>query len=329
MTLPSRPSSGTAELGEKLSEIAGLGVSIGESLASFTTFKVGGPAELLVRVHTEFALSQLASVLSVNPPTEILVIGQGSNLLIGDEGFAGVVIVCDEEFANWNADGTLVTAGAAVKLPVLARQCARLGLSGLEWMVGVPGSIGGAVCMNAGGHGSDVANNLVHARLVDLRTGLHRTTGPEELALRYRHSAITRLEIVVSASFQCAEGDTGMIENELAEIVRWRREHQPGGANCGSVFTNPPGDSAGRLIDAAGLRGFQIGAASVSTKHANFIQAGVGATASDIWTVVAHVRRRVFAEFGVALHPEVRTVGFDSTLPRLEKLNEENHDDHS
>jgi UDP-N-acetylmuramate dehydrogenase len=286
-------------------------------LAPFTTFRIGGPADLLIRPRS---LDQLVSMAQTLEPLDLpfLVIGQGSNLLVADEGIRGVVVVLDGgDFASWSADGDVVTAGAAMKMPILARQCAQRGLAGLEWMVGVPGSIGGAVCMNAGGHGSDVDTNLIAATVVDLTTGTLRVRSKSSLALSYRHSALRSSEVVTSALFQCVAGDPAALDDEISAIVRWRREHQPGGANCGSVFRNPPGDSAGRLIDAAALRGMEQGTAHVSLKHANFIQAAEHATARDVWALIIEVRRRVFETFGVVLQPEVRTVGFDANLPSL------------
>jgi UDP-N-acetylmuramate dehydrogenase len=254
----------------------------------------------------------------------VLVVGQGSNLLIGDAGVRGVVVVLDGAFATWSAegdrgtaDGGEVTAGGAMKLPILARQSVRDGWTGLEWMVGVPGSIGGAVRMNAGGHGSDVAASLISATVFDVRRGLLESRLVPAFEFSYRSSNLAAHDVVVSARFRVGRRDAAVGEAELSEIVRWRREHQPGGANCGSVFTNPPGDSAGRLIDAAGLKNLRIGTAAVSEKHANFIQADEGASAADVWALIVEVRRCVHERFGVELHPEVRTIGFDATLPNL------------
>jgi UDP-N-acetylmuramate dehydrogenase len=287
------------------------------ALAPFTTFRIGGPADILIRPGS---LDQLIEIARMLEPLELpyLVIGQGSNLLVADEGVRGVVVVLDGEFAGWTVEHDVVTSGSAMKMPVLARQCAQRGLTGLEWMVGVPGSVGGAVCMNAGGHGSDVATNLIAATVVDLADGTLRVRSKDSLELSYRHSALRSSEVVTSASFQCGFGDVAQLDEEISAIVRWRREHQPGGANCGSVFRNPPGDSAGRLIDAAGIRGTEQGSAHVSLKHANFIQAGENATAHDVWALIIEVRRRVFESFGVVLQPEVRTVGFEASLPVLD-----------
>ncbi len=264
---------------------------------------------------------------------DVMVIGQGSNLLVGDAGYRGLVIVLAGEFTTTSFTdlgygevlegretdrvvGT-VTAGAGVKMPVLARQAAARGRSGLEWMVGVPGSVGGGVRMNAGGHGSSVSERLLEVCLWSLDADELRTVAMESLGLGYRQSNLRNDDVVLTARFALGSCEVASAEAELAEIVRWRREHQPGGANCGSVFTNPPGDSAGRLIDVAGLRGYRLGTASVSEKHANFIQADDNANAADIWALIIEVRRRVFETFGVVLHPEVRTAGFDAVLPTL------------
>ena len=323
-----------------------LALALGESaerdatLRAFTTFRIGGPADVLVRAHTVSDLARVSAAIDGfgDGALEVLVVGQGSNLLIGDDGFRGLVVVLTGEFetitigatadgsdpqANTETGTGTVTAGGAVKLPVLARQTVAAGLRGLEWMVGVPGSVGGAVRMNAGGHGSDVASGLRSASLFALRAGPAgapaglRVVAAEALALRYRSSSVAATDVVVDATFALEPGDRAAGEQELSEIVRWRRAHQPGGANCGSVFTNPPGDSAGRLIDAAGLKGFRVGTAEISHKHANFIQADEGASAADVWNLIVEVRHRVHDAFGVVLHPEVRTAGFAARLAPL------------
>ena len=305
------------------------------TLRPFTTFRIGGPADLLVRAQTiadlELLRAALDDVDSSAAGIGLLVIGQGSNLLVSDDGFRGVVIMLSGEFeeitiheADRDGEEAVVSAGGAVKLPVLARRTVAAGLRGLEWMVGVPGSVGGAVRMNAGGHGSDVRASLASAYVFSLRGDAagFREVDPDTLELGYRRSAVQTDEIVAGASFRLVTdggpgaetGATG--DAELREIVRWRREHQPGGANCGSVFTNPPGDSAGRLIDAAGLKGFRRGTASVSEKHANFIQADEGGSAADVVALIGDIRQRVLETFGIDLHPEVRTAGFGPDLQR-------------
>ena len=173
-------------------------------------------------------------------------------------------------------------AGAALALPVLARRVADAGWSGLSWAVGVPGSVGGAVRMNAGGHGSDMASCLVRYSWVDLLSDAGGTDSVDRLAYGYRTSSVAPSQIVLGAELRVAAGSSEEEQEAVSTIVRWRREHQPGGSNAGSVFTNPEGDSAGRLIEAAGLKGFRIGTAHVSEKHANFIQADKGGRADDV-----------------------------------------------
>jgi UDP-N-acetylmuramate dehydrogenase len=242
----------------------------------------------------------------------VLVVGRGSNLLVADAGFAGVAMSLAEWADGIELAGVDVAAGSAVALPVLARRTAAAGLTGFEWAVGVPGSIGGAVRMNAGGHGSDIAACLGAVEIFDLYAEHAAWRPAGSLGLRFRGSALLDHEIVLTARLTLEKGDIEQSEREIAEIVRWRRENQPGGQNAGSVFVNPvPGQlSAGELIDRVGLRGFRVGGAFVSDKHANFIQAGDGATADDVKAVIDQVRERVAAETGFELRSEVRLVGF-------------------
>lgn len=283
-----------------------------EPLASYTTYRVGGNAAVFVMPRNDDDLRLLAEVVrDTGLPT--LVVGRGSNLLIADAGFPGIAISLSN-MAEWvGFDDLVVTAGAAMALPVLARRCVAVGLVGFEWAVGVPGSVGGAVRMNAGGHGSDMAAALVGVHLLDLRTTKRTWVPVEQLGLRFRGSNIADHQVVLDAQMQLQHGDVAAAEATLAEIVRWRREHQPGGQNAGSVFVNPiPGQlAAAVLIDKIGLRGFRVGGASVSEKHANFIQAGENCTAADIRAVMEHVRAEVLRTAGVALRTEVTLVGFD------------------
>jgi UDP-N-acetylmuramate dehydrogenase len=204
-----------------------------------------------------------------------------------------------------------VTAGASLALPVLARRVADAGWSGLSWAVGVPGSVGGAVRMNAGGHGSDMAACLTRYTWVDLVGDEGGTDDVTRLEYAYRKSSVTASQVVLEAQLVVTTGSAEEEQAAVASIVKWRREHQPGGANAGSVFTNPEGDSAGRLIDEAGLKGFRIGSAHVSEKHANFIQADRGGSADDVRALMEHVRATVEARCGVVLQAEVRLLGFD------------------
>jgi UDP-N-acetylmuramate dehydrogenase len=283
-----------------------------EPFAAFSTYRVGGPVAVTARVGDTAALAVVAeAVRAYRPP--LLIVGRGSNLLVADAGYPGLVLLLDGDFESVAEAPGGVTGGGAVPLPVLARRSAAAGLTGLEFYVGIPGSVGGAVRMNAGGHGRETVDVLTAARVVDLLDPRARPEGevrsPASLRLGYRHSALRPAEVVVEATFAAAPADPAACAARIDDVVRWRRENQPGGANAGSVFRNPPGDTAGRLIDAAGLKGFRVGSAVVSDKHANFFQAGE--SADDVARLIAEVRRRVAAASGVVLEPELLLVGFE------------------
>ncbi len=287
-------------------------------LGPLTTYRVGGPAALLARVEDDTDLQAVADAVTATE-IDVLVVGKGSNLLVADAGFAGLAILLGDAFAAIAVAGTDVEVGAAAALPVVARQTVAAGLTGFEWAVGVPGSIGGAVRMNAGGHGSDLAATLTGVRVVDLRTGEDGWVPAVALHLGYRTSTVAPHHLVVTARLALAPGDVATGQATLSEIVAWRRANQPGGPNAGSVFTNPPGDSAGRLIDAAGGKGRRRGSAEVSSKHANFIQADDGGRADDVHALMLELQALVEAHAGVRLHPETRLVGFaPSPDPRPE-----------
>jgi UDP-N-acetylmuramate dehydrogenase len=278
-------------------------------IGPLTTYRVGGTAALLVRARTIEQVQSVGKILSGSgAPTVAL--GRGSNLLVADSGFQGVAILLSDELATISIDGTNVRVGAAAALPIVARQTAAAGLTGFEWAVGVPGSIGGAVRMNAGGHGSDMAASLVDVRVVDLDSGVVETIDAAALGLGMRHSDLGDSQIVVEASLRLEEGNKEIAENAISEIVRWRRSHQPGGANAGSVFVNPQGDAAGRLLDDAGARGLRVGTASVSEKHANFIQADEEGSAEDVRRLMIEMRGLVREKFGVELRSETHLLGF-------------------
>lgn len=287
-----------------------------EPLAPHTTYKLGGPAAVFATPRSGDELRQVADATRATG-LPVLVVGRGSNLLVADAGFPGIAVSLVALADHVEIEGTRVVAGAAVALPVLARRTAALGLTGFEWAVGVPGSIGGAVRMNAGGHGSDMAASLVSARVVDLHSGHDVEVEAARLHLRFRGSDLADHQVVLHATLVLHEGDAVAAEHMLADIVRWRREHQPGGQNAGSVFVNPvPGElAAAQLIDGLGLRGFRIGGACVSEKHANFVQAEHGATAADVRAVMEHVRTEVYEQTGFLLRSEVRLVGFADVEP--------------
>ncbi len=276
-----------------------------------TTYRVGGPAAVFFPLHDEADLARAAAVVEATG-VEVLVVGKGSNLLVADAGFPGMAVALGPGFATVALGASTATAGGATDLPVLARRTAAAGLRGLEWSVGVPGSVGGGVRMNAGGHGSDMAATLARVRVLDLRTGHDGVVDAGALDLGYRRSSLAPAQLVVAAEFGLDPGDPASARAEVAEVVRWRREHQPGGQNAGSVFANPPGDAAGRLVEEAGCRGLRLGTAQVSDKHANFIQSEPGGSADDVAALITEVRRRVRSVTGVELATELRLVGFPS-----------------
>jgi UDP-N-acetylmuramate dehydrogenase len=295
---------------EKAAELLGGLARRDVAIGPLTTYRVGGDADVFVEVASDDDLRLVADAVAATG-APVLVVGRGSNLLVADDGFHGVVVRLGDAFATVEVDGTSVRAGGAVSLPVLARRTAAAALTGLEWAVGVPGSVGGAVRMNAGGHGAETRESLRRVRLVDLATAADVILDAADLDLSYRHSDVGPSQVVVWAEFELRPGDAGTSEAQIAEIVRWRRENQPGGQNCGSVFTNPPGDSAGRLVEAAGLKGHRVGTAFVSPKHANFIQADDGGLAADVRHLVAVVQHAVEERFGIHLVPELQMIGFD------------------
>ena len=300
---------------------AGVGdVQGGAPLAPLTTLRVGGAARALVTVERDADLAAVGAV-AVEHGLPWLVVGRGSNLLVGDDGWPGVAIVLGRGFRGVTftpspvlPDGQRVRAGAAEPLPALAARVGDAGCSGFAWACAVPGTLGGAVRMNAGAHGSDMAAHLAEVDLVRLRTGVRETWTIDAVGLSYRRSQLPDDGIVVSATLDLQPGEAEQVRAEMHEIRAWRRAHQPlNQPNCGSVFTNPPGDSAGRLIDAAGCKGLTIGGASVSERHANFIVTRRGATAADVLAVIEEVQRRVREHAGIALTTEVVRVATAST----------------
>jgi UDP-N-acetylmuramate dehydrogenase len=285
----------------------------GVALGPLTTYRVGGPAAVFVRARSRDDLVRVGVAGQVSG-LDVLLIGRGSNMLVADAGFDGIAVTLVDLADTLDIDPTsaMVNVSAGASLPVVARRTAAAGLTGFEWAVGVPGSIGGAVRMNAGGHGSDMAGSLVDVTIVDLAEGSERTLPASEIGLSFRHSELPESAVVVEARLQLAHGDRSESERMISEIVSWRRANQPGGQNAGSVFVNPiPGEvSAGALIDAAGLRGLRLRSAYVSDKHANFIQVDDGGSADDVRALMQIVRDRVASTSGHLLRSEIRLVGF-------------------
>lgn len=296
-------------------------VTADADLSPFTTLKVGGRA----RVHVEAVRDDdLAAVGAACRDHGLpwLIVGRGSNLLVADAGWPGIALTLGRGFGGYEIDGELAHAGAAEPLPSLAVKLGQEGLGGFAWAAAVPGSLGGGVRMNAGAHGSEMAEHLVSAELFRLTSGTRETWPVQTLGLRYRHSELPSDAVVVGATLRLTPADADEVRDEVREIMQWRRAHQPiSEPNCGSVFTNPEGDSAGRLIEAVGGKELTIGGATVSDLHANFIVTTSGASASDVRALIRTLRQRVADEFGIVLRPEVQMIGdfdddgLDVTVP--------------
>lgn len=300
-------------LREMVEQVRQQGVPVAYEVPSApkVTYRAGGAFAAFAMVGSVHALQTLGKAVA-QYDIPVVVLGRGSNFLVADSGFPGLAVQLDpEEFGMVHAKGAEILAGGATPLPVLARRSAALGRHGLEFFVGIPGTVGGAVRMNAGGHGRETAEVLVCAQVLSLDTGVIQSITGEQLQFAYRTSALSSRDVVIEATFSTEPDQAGAAVTTIEEIVRWRREHQPGGANAGSVFRNPPGDSAGRLIEAAGCKGMREGGAVISPKHANFIQGESGATAADIITLGERARAAVLAQFGIELQWELQRIGFE------------------
>jgi UDP-N-acetylmuramate dehydrogenase len=278
-----------------------------EPMARHTSWRVGGPAQMYFRPRSRGELLQFLAELE--PDVPVLWVGLGSNLLVRDGGVRGVVLATAKALGeSRRLDDNQVEAGAGVPCTTLARRCARWGLGPAEFLAGIPGTVGGALTMNAGAFGGETWDRVISVETVT-RDGRVRRRTPEDYDVGYRHVEGPRDEWFLSARFQFENADADAL-GRLKEMLRQRQESQPlGEPSCGSVFRNPPGDHAARLIDTAGLKGYAIGGAVVSDKHANFIINAGNATAADIEQLINHVRDTVAATHGVSLVPEVHIVG--------------------
>lgn len=295
-----------------LADLAAAGfVEEGVPLGPLTTYKSGGPARYLASCDGTADLERLAGADEIGE-IPVLVLGRGSNLVVADAGFPGLVIRLGGGLSQVAVEETVVVAGGGAPLAHVARTAVDSGLGGLEFFVGIPGSVGGAIRQNAGCFGSETADRLLSASLYDLVEARIVESGPAELDLSYRHSNVGSRQVVVGARFAAFEAEVAAGREEMRRITRWRRDNQPGGTlNAGSVFKNPPGGTAGEIIDRLGLKGLRLGDVAVSSKHANFFVAGPRATSADIVGLVGMVKDRVFEASGTILEPEIQFVGFD------------------
>ncbi|WP_248926601.1 UDP-N-acetylmuramate dehydrogenase [Paenibacillus hamazuiensis] len=284
-------------------------VRFNEPLAPYTTWKIGGPADILLTPRSKDQLIRAVRFLH-DRGIPWTVIGRGSNMLVTDKGIRGVVIKLGDTLETVRFEGTLAIAGGAYSFIKLSVMAGKEGLTGLEFASGIPGTVGGAVYMNAGAHGSDVSRILKQAEVL-WETGELATLQRDELQYAYRHSLLqTKPGIVTEAVFQLEYGERNEIAAEMAANKERRLRTQPYTLACaGSVFRNPPGHHAARLIEDAGLKGLRSGGAEVSTLHANFIVNTGEATAEDVVTLIEKVKAKVLEKYGIELHPEVLVVG--------------------
>lgn len=295
---------------EKLQNmIGGAKVLVNEPMASHTTFRIGGPADYFVMPET---VEELSNVLKLCKEEQVpyFILGNGSNLLVGDKGFRGVVIQLYKNFDGLQIEGTTVTAKAGAMLIRVAKESGRAGLTGLEFASGIPGTIGGAMVMNAGAYGGEM-KDVVTAVTVLTKDGEIKTLTNEEMNFRYRGSVVEdEAYIVLEAVMELQEGNIEEIQDRIDELSVQRRTKQPiEFPSAGSTFKRPEGYFAGKLIQDADLRGYQVGGAQVSEKHCGFVINAGGATAADVMQLMQDVSDKVQAQFGVALEPEVKRIG--------------------
>ncbi len=295
-------------VGSEIQRRVGVKTSRDEPLARFTTMRVGGPADLFATVHNLFELRALVRFARAREIT-YFVLGRGSDLVISDRGIRGLVV--QDRAEGSRVDGTSYIADAGVPMARAATETQKAGLTGLEFGLAIPGTVGGAVWANAGAHEADMAGVLESARVLDTE-GREAVVATPGLGLSYRDSRFKRArgELILEATFRLELAEPDVIKARLDDIRRWRQAHQPLGLpSAGSVFRNPPDDSAGRLIEASGLKGTRIGGAVVSEKHANFIVNDQKGTATDVRRLGDQVRAVVARDTGVELEYEVEFAG--------------------
>lgn len=303
------PTSAALRLSESLTPLGGIDLTAEAPLARVSTFRIGGPAELLADVSNEAALARLvARARELGLPIHLL--GLGSNVLFPDEGLRGLVVRLRGGLRSIRIRGGRVSAGAGAALGLVARRAARSGLAGLEALSGFPSTVGGAVCMNAGSYGTEMKDVVVSVRLVE-PDGRRRRVAMTELEPAYRSTNLRGGgTIVTRALFDLAAGEPAALLARIEELNAKRWAALPSGQpNVGSIFRNPPGDYAGRLIEACGLKGAVEGQAQISPKHANVIVNCGGATAADVLALMRRARSEVERRFAVALEPEVVLAG--------------------
>ena len=293
---------------EKIREFFRGNISISEPLARFTTFKIGGPADYYLEPKDREDLINLIKYLKeIKYP--YLIIGNGSNVLISDEGIRGAAINLEFGFTKIQINKNNVFAEAGIRLSKLVDVCIENSLVGMENLAGIPGTLGGAILMNAGAYGGEISNFIKTVEVVDDVEIKFLTK--EECGFTYRKSSLER-KIILSAEFELPFGDKAKARERRKELLIKRNQSQPVDVpNAGSIFKNPVGNYAGRLIEQAGLKGLTIGGAKVSEKHANFIVNFNNASANDVIELMKVIQETVFNKFGILLEPEIKMIGFD------------------
>lgn len=297
---------------EELRGIFGERLQEGVPLASYTSARVGGAAETLLTVNSKDELESAVEQLW-KMEAAFVVIGGGSNVLVSDEGVRELVILNRARKVRFDleADPPTVWAESGTNFGAMARQAAQKGLSGLEWAGGIPGTVGGAVLGNAGAHDGEMKDNLLVAEILHRKKG-KQSWSVEDMDYRYRSSALKRnpgQAVVLAATLQLCKGKQKAIEEKMDEFLSYRRKTQPPGASMGSMFKNPSGDYAGRLIEAAGLKGLRVGDAQISELHANFFMNLGEAKASDVYELIQKARGEVADRFGEELELEIELIG--------------------
>jgi UDP-N-acetylmuramate dehydrogenase len=297
---------------ELLVETFGERLLINELLAKYTSARIGGPADAVVIAQSSYDLEDIVTKLwEMDVPFHVM--GGGSNILVSDAGVRGVVVLNRAKKVIFDEDSGHLTvwAESGSSFGAVARQAAQMGLSGLEWAAGIPGTVGGAVVGNAGAHGGDVASILKVAEILQPDVGRQRWT-LDQLVFSYRSSVLKSMRgqvVVLSATLRLSHGSPEEIQQRMDEFLAFRRRTQPSGASMGSMFKNPPDDFAGRLIDEAGLKGTSIGGAEISTLHANFFINHGSARAQDVYALIQRARQAVLEKFGVELELEIDLFG--------------------
>ncbi|QOR34004.1 UDP-N-acetylmuramate dehydrogenase [Clostridium sp. 'deep sea'] len=284
-------------------------VEFNVDMCNYTYFKIGGPADAFITLNNEYELQKIKKFAQKNKLT-LTIIGNGTNLLVSDKGIRGIVVKIGDNLQKISAEGCFIIAESGALLSQVAQVALANSLTGFEFASGIPGSIGGAVFMNAGAYDGEMSQ-IVSRCWVVTNEGNYEEWDSKRLNLRYRNSAVaTEKAIITKVEIKLKQGEKSKIKAEMNKLNRWRRERQPlAMPSAGSTFKRPPDVAGSYLIDQAGLKGYSIGGAQVSTKHAGFVINVGGATAQNVLDVMAHIQKTVYEKFNILLEPEVRLLG--------------------